>query len=408
MPETLRANYYSVELTGHRLRFELENASDSSWEASEAIVTAYQIFDSATGALLVDGERMPLPAEFPPGARAPFDLELAIPEESGSYRIYASPMREHRAWAYESGLPFILANVRVSAARELLVEKLAVTDLPGIARRNLWRAVPRAFIQPFRTVWRNRRLSATLVKRDILSRSRGSFGGGLWTILNPLLLMLTYFFVFGLVLQARFDNDPSPASFALYFLAGMLPWLAFSEAAGRAPTVLLEYRQLIKKLVFPVEILPVNLVLSGLVGEAFGVVLFALGFLLIRHHLPWTIVYLPVLLVPQLLFTAGVAWFMSAFGVFFRDLAQVNGFLMTLWFFITPICYPESKVPSGARAFLTKNPIFILVRGYRAIFLESRAPDWRSLAELTIASLLLAVLGHAWFYKLRRSFVDVL
>jgi lipopolysaccharide transport system permease protein len=220
--------------------------------------------------------------------------------------------------------------------------------------------------------------------------------------------MATYFFVFGLVLKARFNNDPSPASFALYFLAGMLPWLAFSEAAGRAPTILLEYRQLIKKLVFPVEILPVNLVFSGLVGEAFGVILFALGFLLIRHYLPWTIVYLPALLIPQLLFTAGVAWFMSALGVFFRDLAQVNGFLLTLWFFVTPICYPETQVPSEARFLLAKNPIFILVRGYRAIFLESRAPDWRSLVELTAASLLLAVLGHAWFYKLRRSFVDVL
>jgi lipopolysaccharide transport system permease protein len=408
MPENLRAGYRSLALSGGHLRFELENTSGSAWTEGDAIVAGYQVFDPATGALLVEGERTPLPADFPPGARVRFDLKLRLPEESGSYRIYASPLREHQAWAYEEGLPFILANIRVSSGHEVSVERLAVTDLPSLARRNLWRAVPRAFLQPFRTVWRNRALSATLVKRDILSRSRGSFGGGLWTILNPLLLMLTYFFVFGLVLKSRFSNDPSPASFALYFLAGMLPWLAFSEAAGRAPTVLLEYRQLIKKLVFPVEILPVNLVLSGLVGEAFGVVLFALGFLLIRHYLPWTIVYLPLLLVPQLLFTVGVAWFMSACGAFFRDLAQVNGFLLTLWFFITPICYPETQVPGGARAILTKNPIFILVRAYRAIFLESHAPDWRSLGELTVVSLFLAVLGHAWFYKLRRSFVDVL
>ena len=85
-------------------------------------------------------------------------------------------------------------------------------------------------------MWKNRRLSYTLTKREILSRSRGSFGGALWTILNPLLLMATYFFVFGLVLKSRFENDPRPVSFALYFLAGMLPWLAFSEAAGRAPS----------------------------------------------------------------------------------------------------------------------------------------------------------------------------
>jgi lipopolysaccharide transport system permease protein len=408
MSEPLRAAYRSIALVDGHLRFELENNSDSAWGEAAGVVAGYQIFDPGTGVLLVEGERAPLPAEFPPGARALFDLKLDLPEDSGSYRLYASPLREHEAWAYERGLPFILADVRVTSGRDVRVERLAVTDLPSLARRRWLRTVPRAFVQPFRTVWRNRSLSSTLVKRDILARSRGSFGGGLWTILNPLLLMLTYFFVFGLVLKARFNNDPSPAAFALYFLAGMLPWLAFSEAAGRAPTVLLEYRQLIKKLVFPIEILPVNLVFSGLVGEAFGVSLFVLGFFLIRHYLPWTIVYLPLLLIPQLLFTVGVCWFMAAMGAFFRDLAQVNGFLMTLWFFVTPICYPEAQVPAGARTILAKNPIYILVRGYRAIFLESRAPDWRSLAELTAASLLLAVLGHAWFYKLRRSFVDVL
>jgi lipopolysaccharide transport system permease protein len=404
----MRAAYRFIALEGGHLRFELQNTSGCAWNESDGIAAGYQIFDPNTGALLVEGERAPMPAEFPPGARASFDWMLDLPEDIGTYRLYASPLREHEAWAYERGLPFILADLRVTEGRKVSVERLAVTDLARIARRRWLRTVPRAFVQPFQTVWRNRALSSTLVKRDILARSRGSFGGGLWTILNPLLLMLTYFFVFGLVLKARFNSDPSPAAFALYFLAGMLPWLAFSEAAGRAPTVLLEYRQLIKKLVFPIEILPVNLVFSGLVGEAFGVVLFAIGFLLIRHYLPWTIVYLPALLIPQLLFTAGVCWFMSALGAFFRDLAQVNGFLMTLWFFVTPICYPEAQVPGGARAILAKNPIYILVRGYRAIFLESRAPDWRSLAELTAVSLLLAVLGHAWFYKLRRSFVDVL
>ena len=113
-----------------------------------------------------------------------------------------------------------------------------------------------------------------MVRRDILGRYRGSFGGAFWTVLNPLLLMLTYFFVFGVVLRTRFGNDPSRAGFALYFLAGMLPWLAFSEAAGRAPTVMLEHRNFVKKLVFAVETLPVNLVVSGLVSEFFALVLF--------------------------------------------------------------------------------------------------------------------------------------
>ena len=136
-----------------------------------------------------------------------------------------------------------------------------------------------------------------MVRRDILGRYRGSFGGAFWTIINPLLLMLTYFFVFGVVLESRFSEatPAAPASLST-FLAGMLPWLAFSEAAGRSPSVMLEHRNFVKKLVFAVETLPVNLVVAGLVTELFAIVLYC-GFLLaIRHALPGSILWLPLLL----------------------------------------------------------------------------------------------------------------
>jgi lipopolysaccharide transport system permease protein len=216
---------------------------------------------------------------------------------------------------------------------------------------------------PFASIARNRSLIRTMVRRDVLGRYRGSFGGAFWTVLNPLILMLTYFFVFGVVLQTRFPNDPTSSGFALYFLAGMLPWLAFSEAAGRAPTVLLEHRNFIKKLVFPVETLPLNLVASGLVSEVFGVVLFLGGAYLARGSVPASIAWLPALLVPQILMTAGICWFLAALGVFVRDLAHINGFLLTLWFFLTPICYPEASLPASALQVLSKNPKFVLVRG---------------------------------------------
>ena len=335
-------------------------------------------------------------------------LPLNLPEEPGTYRIYSSLMIEGQAWAYEAGFPFVSAQIEIASGGEISLRKLQVTDLAQSRRADRLRSIPSILLLPFQTVWRNRRLSYALTKREILSRSRGSFGGALWTVLNPLLLMATYFFVFGLVLKSRFENDPSPASFALYFLAGMLPWLAFSEAAGRAPGLLIEYRQLIRKLVFPIEMLPVNLVFSGLTGEAFGLALFILALVVIRGHLPWTLIYLPLLLIPQMLFTVAVCWFMSALGAFLRDLAQVNGFLLTLWFFVTPICYPESQLPVGARWLLTRNPIFILVKAYRAIFLQTRAPEWRSLFALTVFSLVFAVAAHTWFHKLKKSFADIL
>ena len=376
--------------------------------APEAAGCNYQIFDADSGALLTEGTPVGFPADHAPGSWQTVRLVLHFPQEAGTYRLLVSAVGADGAWAYAHGAPLVAADFTVRPDQSVDLKHLRVTDVARMERSRRLRAAPQVVWLPFRTVWRNRRLSFTLTKREILSRSRGSFGGALWTVLNPLLLMATYFFVFGLVLKSRFENDPRPSSFALFFLAGMLPWLAFSEAVGRAPTLLIEYRQLIRKLVFPIEMLPVNLVFSGLVGEAFGLVLFVLALLLIRGRLPWTLIYFPLLLIPQMVFTLGVCWFLSALGAFLRDLAQVNGFLLTLLFFVTPICYPESQVPAGARAVLTRNPIFILVSGYRAILLQNRAPDWKPLLGLTCWSLLIAIAAHAWFYRLKKSFADVL
>jgi lipopolysaccharide transport system permease protein len=188
----------------------------------------------------------------------------------------------------------------------------------------------------------------------------------------------------------------------------MLPWLAFSEAAGRAPGVMLEHRNFVKKLVFAVETLPVNLVASGLVTEIFALVLYGAFLFAARGALPLTMVWLPLLLIPQLLFTAGISWFLAALGVFVRDLGQIMGFVLTLWFFTTPICYPESQLPAGAAPILTRNPIFILVHGYRAIFLENEPPPFGSLWKLWVLSAAVFLVGHAWFYKLRKSFPDMM
>jgi lipopolysaccharide transport system permease protein len=241
-----------------------------------------------------------------------------------------------------------------------------------------------------------------------MARYRGSFGDVFWTVLNPLLLMLTYYFVFGVVLRTRFGADTSSAGFLLYFLAGMMPWLAFSEPVGRSPHVVLEHRTFVKKLVFPLDTLSVNHAVSGLVTEVFALAVFLCFLIALRGHVPWTVVWLPVLLIPQLLFTLGLCWFLAALGVFVRDLAQVMGFLLTLWFFVTPICYPEQSMPQGALAILGKNPLFILVRAYRAIFLEGRAPDVRPIVLFWILALAVFLCGHAWFYKLRKTFADVI
>jgi lipopolysaccharide transport system permease protein len=246
-----------------------------------------------------------------------------------------------------------------------------------------------------------------MTRRDFLGRYRGSFGGATWSVLNPLLLMATYFFIFGVVLQQRFNASDKPTDYVFYFLAGMLPWLAFSEAVGRSPSILVEYRNFIKKLRFPVETLPLNIVGSGMVTECWGLVIFAAGLILARGGLPVTVLWLPLLVIPQILLTAGLCWFLAALGLFLRDLGQIIGYIVTLWFFLTPICYPEAALRNNA-PILAHNPIYLLVRAYRSVLLEGHMPNLESLLTFWLVALTIFFLGHAWFYKLRKWFADVI
>ncbi len=371
-----------VEGQAIHLRFRLEQPGVVGW----------QLYDPSTGAFLEEGEWSQVNSR-------EADLRIALPPDEAAYRVQVAPVNDRSR--------YIAIDARVGEGT-LQIEPARVLSAGSEQRVRFLRAIPKALLLPARSIWRNRTLMGSMVRRDILSRYRGSFGGTLWTFLNPLLLMATYFFVFGVVLRTRFGADNSRTGFALYFLAGMLPWLAFSEAVGRSPYVILEYRTFVKKIVFPLETLPVNLVISGAVTEAFGVIVFLIALFAVRETLPGTVVWLPVLIVPQILFTAGVCWILAATGVYVRDLGQVIGYLLTLWFFLTPICYPESQLPDAAVQVLRLNPLFVLVRGYRAVFLEGHAPGLRGLVGLWMVSLTIAVIGYAWFHRLRKSFADVI
>lgn len=389
------------------IRVEVQNASSSVWTAGEGYAVGYQLFDGESDTLIVDGARCPLDPELGPGEQRSFEIRCALPPEPGRYRLFVSLLQEEVCWHYERGWPFLMVEAEVAGGRARLLSHRVVSR--SRLRRERWlRALGRGLSYPILAIWRNRSLIRSMVRRDISGRYRGSFAGLFWTVLNPLLLMLTYFFVFGIVLRTRLGNDPSRAGFALYFLAGMLPWLAFSEAAGRAPFVILEHRNFVKKLVFPLETLPINLVVAGLVTEVLALAGFLIALLIIRGTIPLTALWLPILLVPQVLFTAGVCWFLAGLGVYVRDLGQVIGFLLTLWFFLTPICYPVESLPPAAMPILSKNPLYVLVRAYRAVLLENSAPPLGSLWKLLGVSALAFFAGHAWFYKLRKNFADVI
>jgi len=364
-----------------RLRFQLDQPGVVGW----------QLYDPFTGAFLQEGEWSEVTSR-------DADLCIPLPPEAGSYSVQVAPVKD-RAHYIEIEARVGEGNLQIGPAQ--------VLSAASVRRGRLLRAIPKAAVLPVKSVWRNRKLMGSMVRRDIMARSRGSFGGTLWTFLNPLLLMATYFFVFGVVLQTKFGADTSRTGYVLYFLAGMLPWLAFSEAVGRAPYVILEYRSFVKKIVFPLETLPVNLVISGAVTEVFALLIFVCGLLAVRQAVPASVLWLPVLIVPQLLFTAGLCWILAATGVYVRDLGQVTGYMLTLWFFLTPICYPESQLKEAVRI-LRWNPLFTLVKAYRAVLLENQAPSLKGVVALWIVAVVVAVVGYAWFHRLRKTFADVI
>jgi lipopolysaccharide transport system permease protein len=385
----------------------IENGSREIWKP-ENFSIGWQFFDPPSNRFIEEGAWTPVARDVPPGESASFEISIAFPPEAGEYEIYVSHIQPTQGWAYMRGEPFLRILVR-AADGDIQVLAQEITTVRSLRWRRIWAALPKLFASPLRTIALNHRLIGSMARRDILARYRGSFGDVFWTVLNPLLLMTTYFFVFGIVLRTRFGADQSRTGFALYFLAGMLPWLAFSEPVGRAASVILEHRNFVKKLVFPLDTLPVNQVVSGLVTELFGAGVFVAGLLIIRHSLPAAVLWLPVLLIPQLLFTLGVCWFLAALGVYMRDLGQIMALVLTLWFFITPICYPESTNLSPAiAAVMRQNPLYMLVRGYRAVFLEGHAPELLPMVKLWAIALALFFLGHVWFYRLRKSFADVI
>ena len=405
----MTASYKDAQVSGEStmsVEFTLCNDSAETWRAADGFRVGYHLFDADSGTLIVDGPRTALDRDLKPGESARIALAFDWPPEDGGYRVLISPMREGVCWYYQSGWPVLAIDASV-AGGIVRAAPVRVTTMRDLGRRNAIRAAGRALVYPWLTIWRNRGLIRVMVRRDILGRYRGSFGGSFWTIFNPLLLILTYFFVFGFIL----NPEEGHTSFALYLLGGMLPWLAFSEAVGRAPSVLLEHRNFVRKLVFAVETLPVNLVFAGLVTECFALILYA-GFLLASGHgIPASVLWLPVLLIPQILFTAGLSWFLAALGAFVRDLGQIIGFLLTIWFFLTPICYRDEKLVHGApwiATLLFKNPMYQLVAGYRQIFLGGHAPQFEHLWKFWVLALVVFITGHAWFYKLRKSFADML
>jgi lipopolysaccharide transport system permease protein len=268
------------------------------------------------------------------------------------------------------------------------------------ARRAVWRPLwelPRRFD----LIW-------PLARRMTVARYRGSALGLLWALLTPAVMIAVFTFLFAGVFGARFTENGTPWEYALYLFCGLLPWTAFSETLQQSSGIVVAHANLVKRVVFPLETLPVAQALAALTMQLFGTAALVIATLLIRRELHATLLWLPALLVPQLLLTLGGAWLVASLGVFVRDTSQVLGLVLMAWLYLTPIIYPEQVVPLRFRPALELNPFTPLIRSYRRTLLEGAPPDWTGLAYTTVFALAAFLLGYWWFARTRKNFADVI
>jgi lipopolysaccharide transport system permease protein len=268
------------------------------------------------------------------------------------------------------------------------------------ARRAVWRPLWE-LPQRLDLIW-------PLARRMTVARYRGSALGLLWALLTPAVMIAVFTFLFAGVFGARFTEGGTPWDYALYLFCGLLPWTAFSETLQQSSGIVVAHANLVKRVVFPLEALPVAQALAALAVQLCGTVALLAATALIRGELHPTLLWLPVLLVPQLLLTLGGAWLVASLGVFIRDTAQALGLVLMAWLYLTPIIYPEQIVPARYRPALELNPFTPLVRGYRRVLLEGAQPDWAGLAYTTAFALAAFLLGYWWFARTRKNFADVI
>src|SRR5438309_8295894 len=230
------------------------------------------------------------------------------------------------------------------------------------ARRAVWRPLwqlPRRFD-----------LILSLTKRELAARYRGSVLGIVWAVLTPVVMIAIFTIIFAGIFKARFGASNSQWDYALYLFCGLLPWNAFQESLQLSSSTIVAHANLVKRVVFPLETLPVSLSLAAVVNQLFGTMVLIVAVIVLRREMHVTIIYLPLILIPQLIATFGASWLVASLGVFIRDIVQGIALVLMAWMYLTPIIYPESLVPAPYRAVINVNPFTALVRNYRRVLIE--------------------------------------
>ncbi|MBN1569912.1 MAG: ABC transporter permease [Acidobacteria bacterium] len=261
-------------------------------------------------------------------------------------------------------------------------------------------------------IYIQRSLILNFVARDLKARYVGSFMGLFWSVIHPIVLLVSYTFVFKFIFGIGAPPDAGTTSFSLWLFCSILPWLFFQDSLQRSSTIIIDNGNLVTKTIFPSEILPLVVLLSSFVNHLIGFAILLCIIFFVLGKVSFFILLIPVYLFLLMLFTLGISWFVSSLNVFVRDVSQVLSVVLTFWFWFTPIFYTSNRLtdrlPPKLLFLIHFNPLAHVVDGYRDCLLRMRMPDLNILAVLAVAALAIFILGGLFFRKTKREFVDVL
>lgn len=257
---------------------------------------------------------------------------------------------------------------------------------------------------------RNRELIGQLTRREVVSRYRGSWAGLAWSFFNPLIMLAIYTFVFTTIFKARWGvgNEASHADFAFILFVGIIVHGVLSECILKAPALVTNNVSYVKKVMFPLEILPWPIAGSAMFHAIVSFVVLLIAQAILGQGVPWTAWFFPIVIAPLLVVGMGAMWFIASTAVYVRDIAMVTGLAVTALMFLAPVFYPTSALPEAYRWIILWNPLTFIIEQGRQVLIAGNMPDWAGLAIYLGFSLGFAWLGYAWFQRTRKGFADVL
>lgn len=269
---------------------------------------------------------------------------------------------------------------------------------------------PTSLLALARSLWQNRQLIAQMTRREVVGRYKGSAMGLAWSFFNPVFMLAVYTFVFSVVFKARWGvgGVESKTQFAVVLFVGMIVHGLLAEVLNRAPGLILSNVNYVKKVVFPLEILPVVSMGAALFHGLVSLGVLLIAFALFNGYLHWTAVFTPLVVLPLVILTLGVAWMLSSLGVFLRDVGQSIGIVTTVMLFLAPVFYPVTALPEEMRPWIMANPLTFIIEQAREVLIWGHLPNWLGLGIYTLAATAVAWAGYAWFQKTRKGFADVL